>query len=499
MAKPLTDIEIAIRGMYERRLNHAKYWQYYDGDQRSKFISEKLKELYGSINTDLFTQNWCDVIVTSAKDRMCLDGWRASGDSVENQLADAALEALWDDLHLSIEADEIHEACLVVGEAFLMVWQGPDGDICASFNDSRNCHVEYGGYSASDARFGAKVWRDPFGYHRLEMYYPDRFEYYISANSQDVTNDTLPAANDFRPVSYSAATIAAQTGADPATVVDVAPNTLGRIPLFHFRTGRRNPHGDFKKIIPLQDSVNTILNNMMVAAEAAAFPQRYAITNAGLDGLKSGAGRVWEIPAGDSTTEGTQVGQFQAAELGNYINALQSTVMAIASISRTPKHFFVGQGGDPSGEALIAMEAPLNKRVKSHIKRFSAVWEEVAAFLLELSGMPLATTDIDANYDKVESVLPITDSTVRKTNVDAGIPLVTVLRREGWSQSELDQLAADQEAAASKSAAAFTAAAMGAQNNFNSGLNPGADPLAAQPVAGQAQGQAQGVMNASAD
>jgi adenylate cyclase len=47
--------------------------------------------------------------------------------------------------------------------------------------------------------------------------------------------------------------------------------------------------------------------------------------------------------------------------LANALTAIDKMASTIAIITRTPKHYFYSQGGDPSSEALIAMEAPLNQ------------------------------------------------------------------------------------------------------------------------------------------
>lgn len=491
MATPQTDLAIAVAGMRHRRIHHGTYWQYYDGDQKAKYLSEKLKEMFNGINETLFTQNWCSVVVAAALDRINLDGWTASDNKPANEL----LEKVWSELAVAIEAHELHEALLVTGEAFLMVWPDEDCDcgLQISFNDARNCHMEYQSFDASEPRFGAKVWRDAYGFHRLELYYPDRFEYYISTASKGVTDDTLPDPGGFVPVSYRAKSIAMREGLDPLDVVDILPNPYGELPLFHFRTGRRSPVGDFKKIMPIQDAINKLLNNLMVSAEAAAFPQRYAITNADMSKLKTGAAVIWEIPPGDVGSQPSQVGQFPAADLKNYTDTLQALVASMGAISRTPKHFFWDANGQPSGEALIAQEAPLVRRVENHIERLSPVWEEVAEFILQLLGVPGDIEGIDATFREYRTILPVTEAGILKTTVDAGVPLVTALRKAGWSQAELDQMAKDKAEADKGSAAALRAAAMGAMAQFDNGDNPGAAPQAALPAPGMQLQQMQGM------
>ena len=121
---------------------------------------------------------------------------------------------------------------------------------------------------------------------------------------------------------------------------------------------------------------------------------------------------------------------------------------AIGIISRTPKHYFYSQGGDPSGEALIALEAPLNKKCMRHIARFTPTWQEVAAFLLHLSGKETKVTEIVPVFEEPATVQPLTQAQVRQFDVTSGIPLTTSVRREGWTEAEIKQMEEDRAAEA---------------------------------------------------
>jgi hypothetical protein len=187
-----------------------------------------------------------------------------------------------------------------------------------------------------------------------------------------------------------------------------------------------------------------LFQDMMVAAEFGAFKQRYAITHADISALKNSPNIIWNIPAGDGEGEATQVGEFTPTDLDNYLKAMDHIANDIARISKTPKHYMFSQGGDPSGEALIAMEAPLNKKVTGTIDRLKPVWAQVAAFLLQLDGTDgITPKDITPLFDEPATVQPRTAAEIREINVRTGIPLVNTLRREGWTEQEIQQLLDD--------------------------------------------------------
>jgi hypothetical protein len=185
---------------------------------------------------------------------------------------------------------------------------------------------------------------------------------------------------------------------------------------------------------------------MMIAAEFGAFPQRYVISQQPAGALKNAPNELWNIPAGDGQGQPASVGEFSQTDLGVYLTAIDKLATAIGIITRTPKAYFYAQGGDPSGEALIAMEAALNRKAQGYIERFTVVWREVAAFLLALAGSEVDPMAITPIWQPVETVQPLTASIIRQNTVSAGIPLVTALRREGWTEAELEQMEADRTA-----------------------------------------------------
>jgi hypothetical protein len=71
---------------------------------------------------------------------------------------------------------------------------------------------------------------------------------------------------------------------------------------------------------------------------------------------------IMDLAAGDAGTQPTSAGAFPAADLSNFLTAMDKLAASISAITSTPKHYFFDQGGQLSGEALIALEAPLNKK-----------------------------------------------------------------------------------------------------------------------------------------
>lgn len=419
----LSDLDRAFATLKAKTELYTKLWDYYDGDHPLVYAAERLREVF-QFRESRFSENWAAVVVDSELERIHLETFAIGTDAA----AADTLNDLFAETELSLDADDVHKAALVTGEAYVIAWKDDETDaVEAYYHDPRMTHVFYDPEHPRHKRFAAKWWIGEDDEKRyLNLYYPDRIEYYISA--QKATS-----------VSSGRGLKERQPSED---------NPFGVVPVFHFRTDRRAVTSRLKNVIEPQDALNKLLADMMVSAEFGAFRQRWAIGNSDTSALKNAPNEIWRIPAADGVEQPVSVGEFNATDLTNYLNAIDRMSSAIGVITRTPKHFFFSQGGDPSGEALIAMEAPLNKKAQKAIDHFIPEWRRLGVFLLQLTGVEVRERDVEPLFDRPETVQPRTDAEIRQMDVSSGIPLVTVLRRQGWTEAELEQLEADRQAAA---------------------------------------------------
>lgn len=267
----MSDLAQAMAALYAKQRPYTRLWNYYDGEQPLVYTARRLAELFRHLDA-YFAENWCGVVVDAVNERLRLTGYQV-GDSGAQRLLDQA----WAEGDLALEASDIHEAALVCGESYAIVWPDEEGTPQVYYNDPRLCHVVYDAERRKLARHAAKWWVDEDGHRRVTLYYPDRLEYYRSQKKHD---DLDPAAG-WRDLEASA---------DPAV------NPYGLVPVFHFRPERRRVKSDLADALPVQDAINKLLADMMVAAEFGAFPQRYVISNADTSSLKNAPNEIWELP-----------------------------------------------------------------------------------------------------------------------------------------------------------------------------------------------------------
>jgi len=437
----MTDLKLVFDALTAKRSTYEKLWRYYEGDQPLVYSTERLQAVFSRIDTH-FSQNWCAVVIDAILDRLLLERF----DVGDNQQVTETLNTLWQQTGMDLDDYDAHLAMLVTGEAFVIVWPDADGAVQAYYNDPRLCHVVYDPENPRNAMFAGKWWVGQEGNLLLTLYYPDRLEYYASRQKSDQV-----------------------TSAAALKQTDVQPNPYGAIPVFHLRRERRKTLSELANVIPSQDAINKLMSDMMVAAEFGAFRQRYVIANADVGRLKNAPNEIWAVPAGDGIGQATQVGEFSQTELTNYLTAMDKLASAIAAITRTPKHYFVNQGGDPSGEALVAMEAPLNKKATMYAERVTPVWREAAAFLLRVSGVTVERGTITPVFAAVETIQPRMEADITLTNTQAGIPLRVSLSRQGWNDQELAELDAALSEQQQQQRDTLAAAVLRAQRAMDSG------------------------------
>lgn len=458
------DIKLAVETISKKRIVYTKLYDYYIGRHDLKYSVSRLKKAFERFNV-YFAQNWASVIVDSVLDRLILRGFDVSK-SVE---ANKTLDDLWQNQTMQLTADDVHEACSVTGEGFIVAMRQDEGDgIDVYFNDPRNCHVFYDPENPSRKRLAAKMWLAANRRVRLVLYYEDQIEHYESIREISARSNGWAIGRGIQFVPW-------MVGANSLEQTHIEENPDGIIPVFHFQM----PRASGKILLgpselSIQDAVNKLFADMMVSAEFNTFVQRVVISQSDPGDLANSPGVNWWIPSGDGKAQQASVLELGGRSLTSFLEAIDKLATSLAVISRTPKHYFFAQAGDPSGDALIAMEAPLNKKTKKYVEKFSVEWRMLAIYLLKLSGIEgVAQVDIQTIWEPVETIQPRARAEISQIEVSTGIPLVTSLTRQGWSSDEITQMQKDKkdEAKMTSLAQAELDRLRGADSRSNDGIS----------------------------
>jgi hypothetical protein len=343
--------------------------------------------------------------------------------------------------------------------SFVLVWGNPDDPETpeVTFEDASQCIVVYEAGSRRRRRAGLKRWEDGECDYAT-LYLPGEVWKFKrsrlgaaqkSTNMQDV-DDELKRWN-LRDV--------AETG----DVLNPQPNPLGVVPLVELPnrpTLVGEPISDVSGVVAMQDAVNLLWAQLFTTSDYASFPTRIVLgaerpvvpvldesgTIVGerpVDMEKFAVDRVQFFTGDNVRTE-----EWSAANLGAYADIIETAVGHIAAQTRTPQHYLVGKMANLSGDALIAAETGLVKRVEEKQLWFGQALREVFSLVALAQGNDSKALAISAGRvmwadAQSRSIAQLTDSLLKLKQI--GFPFEFLALRYGLTPTEVVDLLAMRE------------------------------------------------------
>lgn len=352
----------------------AKPLRYYEDDQNLSFATPQFIEHFGGLFRE-FAVNICGVIVQAMTERMKVQGISipASEDDRRTDRGrvtpyDKDSWRMWQRNNLDSHSQVHHTMIATTGYGYMTVWGDREDQAVITVEDPQQMIVAYWPGTPRVRAAALKRWVDEWtGYQFATLY--------LAASVHRFRSE------------HSAAGLTAVTGEIswvPRGDGDTVNNPLGVVPVVEFLndpTVRGEGRSELRSIIPIQDAINKLVCDMLLASEFAAYPQRWAIGLEPATDEKTGKtkkpfeaafDRVWANP-----NESGSFGQFQAADLSNYVKAKETLIQDGAFISRTPRHYFTQSGQSPSGDALKSSETGLVAKVKDREVPVGEGYEEV--------------------------------------------------------------------------------------------------------------------------
>lgn len=239
-------------------------------------------------------------------------------------------------------------------------------------------------------------------------------------------------------------------------VQDMEPDmhNLGIVPIVpSFNRERVSDRYGRSEIIPelrnLQDVATQVVQNMQVAADLMAVPQRllFGVEKEAITQNQDPSAQYKAYMAGilafeDSDAKATQ---FSAAELSNYTGVTQELAKMAASYTGLPPQYLSFSSQTPaSAEAIRSAESRLVKKAELKGAMFGNVWERV----MRISALVM-TGSLDESLRDIEAILtdPSTptyaakaDAAVKLAAGKAIIPVQQARRDMRYTPAELEQM-----------------------------------------------------------
>ena len=442
-----TILRTVLKHLSEETVDLRKYRDYYDGEQKLSFGTDKFREQFGDA-FEGFRDNWCGVVVDAVLDRLSIEGFE-----FEEEEAGPNGDDIWRVFRENLineQQKDLTEGALVEGRSAMIVWPDDELGVRIDWQPAEIVKVEYSEEDWRKPRLAVKRWRAPSGDVYVNVYTPEVVYKYLDL--RETQEDSVRGPRGLVPSSS-----ARQTGFQRREVPGEPwplPNPFGEVPVIEFVNKRGSELSD---VIPQQDAVNYMLIAGFTAAEFQAFRQRAIFTGAHAPdgGWSNEPGKVWGIPPmidADGKPHFGSAFEFGQVSLGDYRSFVEMMLQHTALTSKTPVRMFFqsdrgGRGDAPSGESLLVDDEPLLDKIEDRQERFGNSWYQVAGLvakglLLRDDGSidgyrpPLGTTvwkDPRARYRT-----SLVDEAVKLSSI--GVPIEFLVGHLGFSEDEQEIL-----------------------------------------------------------
>lgn len=233
------NIENAIENLRTTNRHYSKYERYYSGVHELSFATDKFVNAFGSQFRE-FAMNLCPAVCDAVKDKLKITGFAVEhpgGNASVNERANATedtvsyIARIWDANRMGLRSGEIHKEALKNGDAYVIVWPDANGRPAIFPNSAANIAVSYDEEMPGRIESAAKFWRTADKRTRLNLYFADRVEKYITAKESE---GTLPEASEFVPFAQSSSFSLSPTHDADTAEGSVLDNPFGVVPIFHF-------------------------------------------------------------------------------------------------------------------------------------------------------------------------------------------------------------------------------------------------------------------------
>jgi hypothetical protein len=387
-ATPLADDSVRLLGrlgkmLDARRPELERFQAYYEGQHRLAFATSKFREAFGSLFS-AFADNLCELVVDAVEERLNVEGFRMGPRGTD---ADKDAWRIWQANQLDAWSQIAHTTALVKGVVYVLVGPGEDNRT-PEITIEDPCHtiVLYEPGSQRRRMAGLKRWVDDGGRLLANLYLPDRVEKYQS-NEERRPGDW----SDMSRVKWERRVVDGE--AWPLR------NRLGVVPLVPLVNKPQldsEGRSEIASIIPLNDAINKLVADMLIASEFGSYRQRWATgievpideeTGQELEPFKAAVDRLWIARGSGDINNPPKFGEFEQTDLSSFTTAVELLVQHVASESRTPYHYFMQHGGQPpSGESLKSSETGLVAKTTRKQRLLGEGWEEVISLAFRQIG-----------------------------------------------------------------------------------------------------------------
>lgn len=447
-----------------RQDNYRAYREYYDG-QHDTQLTERQRR-YLQIKTGVeFNDNYAPIVVDALAERLTVTGFDAGKGDLPTLLWD-----WWQRERMDATQKVMHKSAVRDGDAYMIIsWDNdskrPRFTPELAYAGSSGVKVHYSNERRGVVDFASRRWVVDQGSNagkvrRMNLYYPDRIEKYIS-NSEASEGNWQPYDDG--------------SGAWPNPWVNKRGEPLG-VPVVHFKNndqGYDYGTSELAPMIPLQNALNKTIIDLLAAADTTSFRMLYMIGDDPSGITVSPGGWLYSLrpPSGEN---GAAIGFIPGENLTPVIALKDSFVVEIARVTRTPMHYFQTSGQRAAEGTLKQEEVGLVSRAEDRQVTFGNAWEDAMMLAIRLSNTFGGTAlDEEQMLTTLWAQAEIRNEQVEMQNLkvksELGIPQEQVWREMGYNDDQIATMRQMKEQEAASSANSLALALLRQQREFDQG------------------------------
>lgn len=317
--------------------------------------------------------NLTRLIVRTMTQRLVVDGFRSSTDSMEN----APQWEWWQANGLDARQKALYDEVAKHGYGGCMVTPGDTAPVMRPVS--------------------AREWW--VGFEDFSDDWP------ILALKNGVRKEDEPTTKDYEiwHVLDDTARYVVRYGSDRSVLIEsVTVHDLGVVPIVPFRNEwnlTRYPVGEIEPAVAIQCRLNQTVFDLLVAQTYSASPQKYAtglVLPTDEDGKPVVDMRAFAKSLWATSDPEAKFGSLPEANLSNIVEAIEQCLRVYGLTTQTPPHYLLGDLVNLSAEALLAADTTLAKKVGDHQMLFGEAWEQTFRLAGVAAGDEDAATDTEA-------------------------------------------------------------------------------------------------------
>ncbi|MFB1297336.1 phage portal protein [Mycobacterium sp. pW049] len=405
-----------LQALDSRQYRYGLLDNYFQGVSPLSFLSREAKVALK--NFDQLSSNLCRTAVLSLQERL-----RPSG------IEGCDAWTLFEYSDLDQLAAQVHKDALLYGVGYALVWEDASGNPRATVESPKQVTVQRDPVTRDITKAVKRVRTGKTT--EAWVYYPDRVEHWRALT---------PSAGN---AGYE--------------LMETVPHSLGLVPVVAI--GHEDKASAIDDLLTIQDGINKLLTDMLVASEYAGRPRRFAtgIELREAPKLDANGDVVTDPDSGEVVMEAqnpfpeenrmmiseaaeSRFGALPAADLRTFESGVRVLISQAMMVSGLPAHY-VGllQDSVTSADALRAAEAALVARAEARQRQFGVGWEQVARLLIAVRD------NVDPHTVTARCVWSPADTRSQAQEADYAVKLYQagilsrrgVLKRLGLSEDEI--------------------------------------------------------------